>query len=417
MSANREVAAALFALLMASSSAMALNVSATLETKFQVDNRFTENPRVLGEFWGDARLFSHAQDWQMQVSATQRISSLANDSQGKLYQAFLDKHFQLLDSHLRLGRFQRTDVSGFYTLDGAQFDYRLSGWHWQLYGGSPHRMDHMQSVDGDYVFGVAGEYQQKLDWRWGWLTLSSFSFRSGFQQFKNGRISRRLRGGVNYTGTLAGRAFETGVNTLYRFDRHAFEDVFFNLRLDLTDNLRFRGNYEYYRPRNPFPTFRERFVSAYALGEQSLFRAELHHRPTGKLHYFIGGQRATKADGRDGHGIRAGSDLVLPWEIRVNLLYGYLQLGEEQAHNVYGGITQPVTSRLEWHLNAALRREDKLFYGINWARGAEIGGRYMIDFSKVVILSFSYIANSKRRDDYVGALRFIYYFDRFTPKQ
>ncbi|KXJ39403.1 MAG: hypothetical protein AXA67_02415 [Methylothermaceae bacteria B42] len=395
----------------------AFNVSATLEAKFQVDNRFTEDPRILGELWGDARLISLKQDWQMKISAAQRISSLANDSQGKLYQAFLEKHFTFLDSHLRLGRFQRTDVSGFYTLDGAQFDYRLSGWHWQFYGGNPHRMDQVQSVDGDYVFGVAGEYQQQLDWQWGWLTLSSFSFRSGFQQFRNSRSSRRLRGGVNYTGKLAGRPFETGLNTVYRFDRKAFEDVFFNLRLDLTDNLRFRSNYEYYRPRNPFPTFRERFVSAYALGEQSLFRAELHHRPTQNWHYFIGGQRATKVDGKDGYGLRAGGDASLPGQIRINLLYDFLELEQERAHSVYGGITQPVNSRLEWHLNAALRREDKLLYGVNWARGAEIGGRYMIDFSKVVILSFSYIANSKRRDDYVGALRFIYYLDRFMPKQ
>ncbi len=395
----------------------AFNISATMEAKFQVDNRFTVNPRILGELWGDARLISLKQDWQMKVSAAQRISSLANDSQGKLYQAFVEKHLRFLDSHLRLGRFQRTDVSGLYTLDGAQLDYRLAGWYWQFYGGSPHRIDHVQSADGDYVFGLAGEYRQDLHWQWGWLAFSGFTFRTGFQQFKNSRLSRRLRGGANYTGKLAGRPFETGLNAVYRFDRRNFEDVFFNFRLDVTDSLRFRSNYEYYRPKPPFPSFRERFVSAYALGEQSLFRAELHHRPARTWHYFIGGQRATKADGKDGHGIRAGGDLALPGDIRVNILYDFLQLEKERAHSAYGGIAQTLNSRLEWHLNAALRREEKLLYGINWARGAEIGGRYMLDYSKVIILSFSYIANSRRRDDYVGALRFIYYFDRFVPKQ
>lgn len=397
--------------------ATALNVSASLETKFQVDNRFTETPTFLGELWGDARLISIQQDWQLKVSAAHRFSSLSHDTRGKLFQGFIEKHFDRLDSHLRLGRFQRADVAGFYLVDGVQFDYRLNGWFWQFYGGSPHRIDHVQSIDGDSIFGVDGLYQRTLDWRWQGLKLTSLTFRTAFQQFRDSRTSRRLNGGIDVTGELAGRAYQTGLNATYRFDRERFEDVYFNFRVDLTETLRFRSNYEYYRPRSPFPTFRERFVSAFTLGEQSLFRAELHRRPGTGIHYYLGGQRATKADGEDGFGLRIGADAALPWELTFNALYDFLELGRERAHSLYGGFAQLVNSRLEWHLNGALRKEDKLLYGVNWARGAEVGGRYLIDYSKVLILSLSYIANSRRRDDYVGTVRFVYYFDRFEPKK
>ena len=412
---RRQQIAVLGALLAAVWDCRAVDVSGTLEAKFQVDNRFNQSPAVVGELWGDGEILSAARGWRAHFSWSGRLSSRGGDDGGKLYQAFVEKRWPFLGSALRLGRFQRTDVAGFYVLDGGQMDYRLKGWQVQWYGGRPVRMDHVRSIDGDVVYGVRVARRQLLNRKIGSLTLQDYEIGVGFQSFHAQGVSRRLHGNAAIQGIWADRPWRGTLAATYRFDRQRFENVWFDGFVDLPWHLRFRTNYEYYHPRSPFPTFRERFVSAYALGEQSLFRAELHQRPTANWHYFIGGQRATKADGFDGYGLRAGGDYRIG-DTTVAATYDYLRIGYDQAHSAYGQVRHAFNSRLEGWVNAALRREEKRLYGINWSRGGEGGVRYLLDSNLVLRLSLSYIANSRRRDDYVGAVRLIYYFDRFRPK-
>ncbi len=392
------------------------NISASLETKFQVDNRFNASPRFLGELWGDAEILSTQSDWRAHFSWAGRLSSLSDDSGGKLYQAFVEKHWKFLQSAVRLGRFQRADLSGLYFLDGGQLDYRIGDWRMQWYGGRPMRADNVRSLEGDSVHGVRLGYDRTVHRRWGALTWERYRFNAEYQAFRNNGLSRRLQGAASLQGRIGDRrSWESTLTATYRFDRARFEDVWFSGFVDLTATLRFRTHYEYYRPRSPFPSFRERFTSAYALEEQSLFRAELHHRPTARLHYFIGGQRATKADGFDGFGIRGGGDYR--WrDSTFALTWDYLEIGADRAHSGYARIVQAIDSRLEIWANAAVRREEKLLYGVNWARGGETGFRFLLDGNWVILTSLSYIANSRRKDDYVGAVRVIYYLDRFQPK-
>ncbi len=394
----------------------AVDVSAILETRLQVDNRFNRSARVLGEVWGDADLAGR--DWQLHASWVGRMSSLPDDSGGRLYQGFLAKRWPWLNSVVRLGRFQRADVAGLYLLDGAQWDYQVGGWQVQWYGGRPVRLDHVRSVQADFAYGVNLSRRETVDWSLGGWRWSGYRLGVGFQGFRrNGDPSRRLqaRGGV-YGTWGSGRVWEVNLAAVYRFDRRRFEDVWFQGFVDLPQRFRFRGYYEYYRPRAPFPTFRERFVSAYALGEQSLLRLGLERRPKPSLRYFVVGQRATRADGFDGYGIRAGGDVG--WrDHRWSVVYDYLEIGYDDAHSAYGQWRYVWNSRLESRLNVALRRERKLLYGDNWARGGEVGLRYLFSTATVVDLSVSYVANSRRRDDYVGAVRLVYYFDRFRPKQ
>lgn len=393
----------------------AASLSAMLETKLQVDNRFNITPRVLGEVWGDAELLESGR-WRAHASWAGRLSSLSDDSGGRLYQAFWEGLLPRFQGTLRLGRFQRADLAGFYLLDGGQLDYRLKDWRVQWYGGRPLRLDHVRGIEGDSVFGVTLERDKAENRCWHGFCWQGYRTVFSYQEFRNHRLSRRLQGNASVRGMWGDRrAWEMALSATYRFDRRHFEDVWFNGFIDLTPVLRFRANYEYYRPRSPFPTFRERFVSAYALGEQSLFRAELHHRPRPSLHYYLGGQRATKADGFDGYGLIGGGDYR--WRDTVFALrYDFLEIGYDRAHSGYGQIRHALNSRLEAWINGAVRREEKLLYGVNWVRGGEAGFRYHIGSGWTVQTSLSYIANSRRRDDYVGTVRVIYYLDRFQPK-
>lgn len=202
----------------------------------------------------------------------------------------------------------------------------------------------------------------------------------------------------------------------YRFDRQGFEDLYFHLTADLTPNVRFRTDYEHDTPRSPFVTFREQFTGRYALGELTLFRAELHHRPDGRWHYFFGGERATQGKGRDGWGIRFGLDHRFPFDLTVEALYDFLELSRDRAHALSVRGRYPLTSRLEWDGGFAFRAEEKRLYGRNFVRAVFGEIRYFFNRSWSLSCGLNYIANSARKDDYVAEVRLIYFLDRFHPK-
>ncbi len=398
-------------------SARDLNVAAILESRLQIDNRWNRSARVLGEVWADLRLFSVSEKWQIKLSAAERFSALSNDTHGKLVQAYFDKFFLPLRGFLRLGRFHRTDLSGFYLLDGGAWSFTFKDLQGFLYGGKPHRIDDVRSVSGDYLFGFGGNYNQPLTFRWGNFHLLRLDLGAEFQQFRRQRTVQRLRSGIALKGRWGAIPMAFSLASIHRFDRSLLEDLDLTFIADPTKTLRLRVNYEFYHPRSPLVTFRERFTSRYAFGEQSLFRAELHHRPTPSWHYFMAGMRATKRDGRDGWGMQAGIGHRFPFDLFSEVVYDTLRLGKGQARSLYVRSRYLVHSRFELDGGFAFRYEKKQFYSRNVMRGAFFEGRYFLGRSWTISCAFNYIANSKRRDDFVAEVRLIYYFDRFQPKR
>jgi hypothetical protein len=103
-------------------SAQGISLSGVLENKMQVDNRLTRDPRVLWELWGDVDVLAPQGKWGAHFTWANQISSLEDNSGSQLYQAYWEKNLPDWGSNLRLGRFQRTDLSGFYVLDGGQWN-------------------------------------------------------------------------------------------------------------------------------------------------------------------------------------------------------------------------------------------------------------------------------------------------------
>lgn len=393
----------------------AANWSATLESKFQVDNRIEDRPNLSGEVWGDTHFFSNADKLGIHVTAVGRLSQSAVDSGVQLYQGYLEKAFSEVPLYLKLGRFQRADASGFYALDGGVIKYRLGRrWGIEGYAGVPRRFDLLRAVSGGSVVGAAASYRHRIDFGDENVSLTRLHWQVGVQRYRDDQNAWRLLSSWTGQGKALRRPYFLGAALLYRLDQTAFESLNLHTTLDVTSNLRWRNDYEFYQPLARFLTFRERFLSAYALEEQSLFRSELHHRPHPKWQYFISGRRATRGDGGDGYGLRAGAEFQLS-NLRWAVVYDHLSLGQDTADSGYAGVSLAFNSRWEGHCNAAVRREEKALYGENWVRGGEIGTQFMLG-PVGVILSLFYIANLRMRDDYVGAVRVVYHLDRFQPK-
>jgi hypothetical protein len=447
------------------------NWSGSLRTKAQVDNRYTREPRTFGELWGQFLYDSFDSDLHGGLDFLVRTGTQPDGgTSGKLYQAFVDKGFADLGLRVKGGRFQRTDNLGFYLLDGAnvEFSPKDSGWALEAYAGHPNRIDHARSVDGEFVGGFEGRtrFAPALGGADDWATLESVDLRGGYQYFRNrfNRVVRDFTAGSNagqtgrvntgvllgdsgipgallglgpllrnrtgsgdvhrlyFAGNAAGKlnlwqrsGYDFGLLGTFRPDQARFEDVLVTGQVDLTEQLRFRGSYEYYRPREPFLTFREKFYSAYALGEQTLFRVRVHHSPLDGFTYYFGGMGATR-EGRDGYGGDAGASYFFTPNFKLAGEFDYLTLGPEDAKSFYTSAAYTVNSQLQFKVNTALRFEHKLLYGNNRAVGAEGELFYMIQNNIVLNVAGSYIWNTRLPGEYLGAVQFIYYFDNFKPK-
>jgi hypothetical protein len=222
----------------------------------------------------------------------------------------------------------------------------------------------------------------------------------------------------------------------YRVDTNALENIWFSGQADFTKEYRWRLNFEEYRPRNPYPTFRERFYTAYALGEQTLLKTSFHHRPVDNLTYYLGMQRATR-DARSaavrpdgivssqtlksaatGYGAYIGAHASLTqWPgTSVSGEFDYLELGPDGAKSLYFSLAHVPSAEWRVQLNTALRFENKQLYGENQALGGELDVQYMIKNNVILSVAGSHIWNSRTQNEYLGAVQIIYYFDNFKPK-
>ncbi|MGZ8218437.1 hypothetical protein [Methylomagnum sp.] len=438
----------------------------SLRAKAQVDNRYTHNAHGFGELWGQAYFDAPEEDLSGALDFVGRTTDFDGGNYGKLYQGFIDKGFAEIDSRVKLGRFQRTDNLGFYLVDGGMLTYAPKGeaWSVEVYGGRPNRIDHVRSVNGEFVGGFEG--RTRLTPGWGdagsFASLDTLDLRGGYQHFENGSrqtkatdypvvgtpaldpnavlngsglgyaipnpppaTKQNTRSGVDrvsFAATAAGALrltpkgkYELSALGTFRADTAQFENVLMNAQWDAYDWMRFRGSYEYYRPREPYLTFREKFYSAYALGEQTLARGRVHLTPIDGFTYYLGGMYATR-QGDDGYGGDIGGSYALTPNLTLLGEFDYLALGPDNAKSGYASVIHTPDSRLQLRFNSALRYEEKILYGDNRAVGAEGEVRYMLRRDIILNLAGSYIWNTRLRDEYLGAVQVIYYFDPFTPK-
>lgn len=435
----------------------------SLRSKVQVDNRYTWPAYFFGELWGQAYYDSAADDLHGTIDAVARTTEVDGGNYAKLYQGFVEKGFAEIDSRVRLGRFQRTDNLGFYLVDGGNYAYlpKEANWNLEVYAGRPSRIDHLRSVDGDFIGGFELYSHWQAGWNLGadWPTLDSIDARGGYQYFRNNldldaspyggfpvdrgvldpntylaaigyanatpianpnRIAGENR--LGFASTAVGRlqpdskhAYELGLLGTFRADVGRFDNVLANGRLDLSDWLRFRTSWEYYRPREPYLSFREKFYSAWAVGEQTLFLGRFDLMPSEGATAYVGGLYATR-QGDSGSGATFGGSYRVAPPVAVLAEFDYLTLGPENAKSGYSSVIYTANSRLQLRFNGAVRYEEKLLYGDNRALGAEGQINYMLRNDIILEFAGSYIWNTRLKDEYLGAVQVIYFFEPFKPK-
>jgi hypothetical protein len=236
---------------------------------------------------------------------------------------------------------------------------------------------------------------------------------------KRNLTSYRYNAATHLAGNLFGeRPFEIYVKGSYASEKNRLENVFVDAWWDVFKNVRLRNYYEAYRPVQPYVTFRDRFYSAYALGEQEIWRGSVEHRFSSDLRYSAGVQVADRKTGYDGYGANANISYQFKPNITWQGTVDYLELSSgEYATSFYASHTHALDSKNRYSINLAFRDEQKSLYGKNFATGIETEWQTMIKNNWVVALKASYINNSQLTNEYLGSMQLTYYFDYFQAKK
>lgn len=446
--------------LFCSQQAIGDNWSGSIRSKVQTDNRYRQNGDYTGEVWGQFAYVNPKYDFNARISTIHRVSTDIFRNRQDVYQAFLEKKLSDLPVTIRGGRFERSDSLGFYLLDGASANIALalenSPVTLDVYAGRPTRIDHVQSLDGTFVGGIESlfKFSPHLSVANHHAQLDHFDLRFGVQvmqrdedrevelappadqeivgdQFdaiegetvvntvRQSVRTYRLSSTAHIDGHLLSqdKPFELFLQGSYAADKNRLENVLVEGWWDPIKRLRLRNYYEAYRPRQPFVTFRDRFYSAYALGEQQVWRGSAQYSQNDKLRYTAGLQFASRDSGYNGEGFNAGISYQWRPAIQVRGEFDHLSLDTgERADSLYFSLSHALDAKTRYGVNLAWRLEDKLLYGQNQARGVENEWQYMIDHSLILGFSGSYINNSSLASEYLAAMQLTYYFDRFQPK-
>jgi len=432
------------------------NWTGSIRTKIQTDNRYRPTGGdYTGESWGQLYYDDPELQLKARISVVGRLSTDIYRRKQQFYQAYLEKTFSALPLTVRAGRFEKSDNLGLYLLDGLVGNYQFNKrFGVEVYGGRPLRIDHVVAVHGNFVFGAEGFYKLLPEWTLGnhWAHINALDVRMGLQAAQrddsqvtddslvihgvnsnfdaietatatpstNAISTYRMNVATHMAGHLLGedKPMETFIKGSYAMDKNQLENAFIDSWWDPIKNLRLRSYYEAYRPKSRFVTFRDRFYSAYALGEQQVWRGSLEHRYNDKIRYSLGAQYAGRDKGGSGFGFNSGISYQLKPGITLTGNLDYLELNTgENAKSLYFSGSHALNAKTRYSINFAFRHEVKALYGENFAKGIETEWQYLLARQIVLGLKASYIDNSNLNNEYLAAAQMTYYFDHKQATQ
>jgi len=381
----------------------------------QDNRRFQNNSRI------EERL-----DLIYDDSASGLRSGLAlalSQQQGKreetLSQLYLEKRLNDKGSLLSLGRLQRSDAFGFYTLDGLLFKQVTDRKILTLYGGVPGRIEEFRSIEGTALYGfdlqisIPRFTRYTLDGRFGW------------QHLKQQRAIDRLNVGWRGVHQQIPALFSPSSFSLtgsYLVNENIWESVQLSAYRDFensTQPARLRIDYETYEPGKDKLTFKDRFYSLYSRGRQSQFKAGYQFKQGPQHTWSLSGRRIAREFGGNGYAAVATMDYHSDrgWLLTTQL--DQSALADERINRVYFEVQKSLSSRMRSTLSGVLQQQQKRLMGDSHSTGIEVRLERRIK-SKILpsplwlSMQASTIRNSRLANEYRIAVRLSYSFDDRT---
>ena len=388
-------------------------ISGRFETLIEQDNRYFQRETGIEERL-DLTYDDPTSGLRSGVSLA--LSQWQGEWDKELAQLYLEKTWRDMGSQLSLGRLQRSDALGFYTLDGLLFKQVLNRSTLTWYGGVPGRIEAFHSIEGEALYGF--DVQTSIPQLAGY-TLDA---RVGWQHLKQQHTVNRLNIGGRGVQQQKAASYLPSVFSLsgsYLVDDQIWENVQLSMYGDFENNrlpARLRADYETYQSGEGELTFKDRFYALYARGRQSQIKIGYQIKQNRQQSWSLSGRKVMREFGGNGYGAVATMDYDSKqgWQLTTQL--DRLALADECVTGFYLEAKKSFSSLLRGSLSGVLQQQQKQRLGDNLSIGLAVQLEQRAKF-KIFPSAFwfsahaSYIQNSRLPDEYRIAVRMSYSFD------
>ena len=337
------------------------------------------------------------------------------DGQGdqQIRQLFLEKRLPAEGFSLNLGRVQRSDSLGFYTLDGGAFRIRRKQASLELYAGEPKRIEDYAFEGARELYGVRMSVNSRLDWG---LPIEQLQARLGWQSYRDNRDDSVTRIDWGLSTQSAGddtppQPLELLFQGSYLPDTERVENLQARAVTGINEQTQMTWSYHTYRPDESQPDFKGLFYSSYARGRQHAVQIEFSYQADNGFDWLARVREVVHQHGENGSGGTLAVDwaeLSGPrWQAELDLL----QLGDERAATLYLQRRTTLTPHSRLEVSGVLQRQSRLSGDHNNALGLEARWERRLRSDLSLALYAMQIWNDQLQDDYRTGLRLSYRFD------
>ena len=376
----------------------------------QFDNRVND-PSAETEGLADIAYDNAAEGIYSGLSLALRQRDEQGDQQ--IRQLFLEKRLFAEGVSLNLGRVQRSDSLGFYTLDGGAFKLRHKQASLELYAGEPKRVEGYAFEGARELYGARMIVNSRLDWG---LPIEQVQARIGWQSYRDSRDDSVTR--INWGISTQGVGEETTSQRLgllfqgsYLPDSQQVENLQARAVTDISERSQMTWSYLTYRPDETQPDFKGLFYSSYARGRQHAVQIEANYQAENGSNWLARVREVVHQHGENG----TGGALAVDWaELSGPRWYAeldLLQLGDEWVGTLYLQRHAALTPHSRLEMSGVLQHQSRLSGDHNHALGLEARWEKQLRSDLALALYAMHIWNDQLQDEYRAGLRLNYRFD------
>jgi len=358
--------------------------------------------------------------WRLATALSARLEDRAGGLfQGDIYHLYAEQSFNDGPlSAVKIGRMQRSDALGFYTLDGAQAwgeVSQLGAQKFTLYAGRPGRIDDFYMVEADLLLGAELQWDNRpLHYRFDTIDIESINGRVELQHLRKGASENRISWSINGNGKLHQSSLsdlKLGFGGSYQFGQRQLEELLFSAEARRGRSEYLKLAYQSYSPSSPTLTFREQYYSLYVLGQQQEFAASYRLRPKNSLSWGAKGRLVTRENGLSGLGITGSLSQWQYFGADMSAQLDLLKLGSDNASTLYLEGERPLSALRRLRAALVLQHQQKQLAGDNNAFGFDGELEQMLSSTLYLSVALTHIWNSRLNDEYRYGVRLSYRFD------
>ncbi len=322
------------------------------------------------------------------------------------------------DFNYTLGRFNRSDLLGFYTLDGVAVKYSRQNWDTSFHAGKPLQIEDYNIIDAGKIYGLDINHHanninnstiQKIDSYLGWQQLQD----DVKQNYLHWGISGNGERSHNNSNQNELNQIKMFFNGSYLVENKSAESINAGIQSHSKEPGLARITYTSWKPEQAILSFKEQFYSVYASGKQSILQADYFYDHKWNQQFYIKGRKVWREFGNNGYGATAGfeqkamSNKNSGWQTQ----WDSLVLKDDVIHSLYAGFNKNISATLRGRFNTALQYVKKESIENNRIIALEAVIEQMLNSDLFIDFNARYIYNDNLKNEYRIGFRLSYRFD------